>query len=192
MKKLVIALFCTCFVCILVSCATAAVNPALMPSTGEKTVSGNAPDIPEWALVDKSDSEYRYATGSSNHMDRNIALKDADLNARAELAAEIKSDIAATVANAAKSLSDGTTEQYYTEFASNFEQNVQVELVGCKRMQVYYANDGYVWVQVGIPVNNIQGILDTELNKMAGTESVSSGYVDLAALKSAIDGQSTL
>lgn len=133
-----------------ISCASTEVEEG---STAE-VVSDNG--VPTWYYNTPVSEDLHYATGTAKAADRQIAIKKAQMAARNQIAEWIQTNVKEVLKNYVSDAGEGDNRQTLDAFESMSVQVASASLNGVTQEKIAFGNDGYVYVLMSIPNDNVQ------------------------------------
>jgi hypothetical protein len=112
--------------------------------------------VPDWYYNTPVSEDMHYATGTANAADRQIAIKKAQMAARNQIAEWIQTNVKEVLKNYVSDAGEGDNRQTLDAFESMSVQVASASLQGVTQEKIAFGDDGYVYVLMSIPNDNVQ------------------------------------
>lgn len=136
----------------LVSCMSTKKNDSVI--VNKEVVKDDS--VPEWFYNTPVAEDVHYATGTAKAMDRQTAIKKAEMAARNQMAEWIETNVKEVLKNYVNDAGEGDNRQNLDAFESISVQVATASLKGVTREKLAFTDDGYVYVLMSIPNENVE------------------------------------
>lgn len=112
--------------------------------------------VPVWFYNTPVAEDVHYATGTAKAVNRQTAIKKAEMAARNQLAEWIETNVKEVLKNYVNDAGEGDNRQNIDAFESISVQVATASLKGVTREKLAFGEDDYVYVLMSIPNENIE------------------------------------
>ncbi|MCK9192139.1 MAG: hypothetical protein M0P10_11430 [Sphaerochaetaceae bacterium] len=154
-KKLIIGLMITTALA-LTSCATTKAQPA--PQQVKEVVKDDS--VPSWFYNTPIAEDVHYATGTAKAVNRQTAIKIAEMAARNQMAEWIETNVKEVMTNYVNDAGEGDNRQNLDAFESISVQVATASLKGVTREKFEFDDDGNVYVLMSIPLASVESAFE--------------------------------
>lgn len=152
MKKNLLIILSIFAVFSLVSCAS---TKEVTPVEEFKEVSSDT-SVPSWFYNTPVSNDVHYATGTATAVNKQTAIKRAEMEARNQISEWISTNVTEVLTNYVNDAGEGDNRQNVDAFEQISLQVSQTSLTGVTREKLEFGDDGYVYVLMSIPLENIE------------------------------------
>ena len=140
----------------LTSCATTKNQPA--PQQANQVVKDDT--VPSWFYNTPVAEDVHYATGTAKAVDRQTAIKKAEMVARNQMAEWIETNVKEVMKNYVNDAGEGDNRQNLDAFESISVQVATASLKGVTREKLEFDDAGNVYVLMSIPLANVESAFE--------------------------------
>lgn len=152
MKKILLSLLVVISLFSMVGCATAPKAELAVPEVTNTKLD----QLPDWILTTPKSADMHYAIGTAKAANLQTSIKRAEAEGRTSISEWIKTSVKEVIKTYVNDAGSGDNRQNLDAFEAISVQVSESVLSGVTREKLYQADDGTVYVLMGIPLSNVE------------------------------------